>query len=110
VAKLADQAGRSWELIDKLKFVSENELYQDHLYRATTILRNSNSYKKKKFQYLIDSWGAGLTVEHGAVLSGEAFQKSASSYYYLKKSNLSQRQNEDGKRYGEWGHLVPSIG
>lgn len=44
-------------LLDRLKFVTENEFQKLSYTEAIDILKNSTPNKKKKFQYLIDSWG-----------------------------------------------------
>ncbi|MEQ8425971.1 MAG: asparagine--tRNA ligase, partial [Cyclobacteriaceae bacterium] len=51
-------------LIDRIKFVIENDFQRLTYTEAIDILRNSNPNKKKKFQYLIDQWGADLQSEH----------------------------------------------
>lgn len=44
-------------LLDRLKFVIENEFQKLTYTEAIDILKNSTPNKKKKFQYLIDQWG-----------------------------------------------------
>ena len=51
-------------LIDKLKFITDNEFVRLTYTEAIDILRNSKPNKKKKFEYLIEGWGADLQSEH----------------------------------------------
>ena len=51
-------------LLEKLKFVIENDFVRLTYTEAIDILRNSNPYKKKKFSYLIEEWGTDLQSEH----------------------------------------------
>ena len=60
--KKADE--RSMELIEKLRFVLENDFVRLTYTEAIDILRNSKPNKKKKFQYVIEGWGADLQSEH----------------------------------------------
>jgi asparaginyl-tRNA synthetase len=59
-------------LLDRLKFVTENEFQKLSYTEAIDILKNSNPNKKKKFQYLIDSWGVDLQSEHERYLVEKA--------------------------------------
>jgi asparaginyl-tRNA synthetase len=59
--KKADQRSEMG-LLERLRFVVENEFQRLTYTEAIEILRNSNHNKKKKFQYLIESWGVDLTV------------------------------------------------
>mgnify|MGYP003348120386 CR=1 FL=1 len=51
-------------LIEKLEFVLANDFARISYTEAIDILLNSNHYKKKKFQYIIDKWGIDLQSEH----------------------------------------------
>ena len=62
-AKPQDQRSEL-SLIDRLRFVTENEFQKLSYTDAIEVLRNSNPNKKKKFQYLIDQWGVDLQSEH----------------------------------------------
>ena len=55
-------------LIDKLKFVTENNFMRVSYTEAIEILRNSKPNKKKKFKFPINEWGADLQSEHDRFL------------------------------------------
>jgi asparaginyl-tRNA synthetase len=50
-------------LIEKLEFVLNNEFVRITYTEAIDILKNSKHNKNKKFQYLIEGWGADLQSE-----------------------------------------------
>jgi asparaginyl-tRNA synthetase len=109
-AKPADQRAELG-LIDKLKFVSENDFIRITYTEAIDILRNSNPNKKKKFQYLIDSWGADLQSEHERFLVEKHFKKPVILTDYPKEiKSFYMRQNEDGKTVAAMDILFPGIG
>lgn len=85
-------------LIEKLKFVVENDFVRLSYTEAFDILRNSNPNKKKKFQYLIEAWGADLQSEHERYLVEKHFKKPVILTDYPKDIKaFYMRQNEDGK-------------
>ena len=51
-------------LIEKLKFVTDNNFKRVSYTEAIDILRNCKPNKKKKFKFLIDQWGTDLHSEH----------------------------------------------
>jgi asparaginyl-tRNA synthetase len=61
-------------LQDKLKFVLENDFKRVSYTEAIDILRDSTRIKKKKFQYLINEWGADLQSEHERFLVEKHFK------------------------------------
>jgi asparaginyl-tRNA synthetase len=98
-------------LIDRLKFVIENEFQKLTYTEAIDILRNSNPNKKKKFQYLIDQWGVDLQSEHERYLVEKHFKKPVILYNYPKEIKaFYMRQNEDGKTVAAMDVLFPGIG
>jgi len=98
-------------LIEKLKFVVENDFVRLTYTEAIDILRNSNPNKKKKFQYLIDSWGADLQSEHERYLVEKHFKKPVILTDYPKDIKaFYMRQNEDGKTVAAMDILFPGIG
>jgi asparaginyl-tRNA synthetase len=108
--KPADQRSEL-SLIEKLKFVSENDFVRITYTEAIDILRNSNPNKKKKFQYLIDSWGADLQSEHERFLVEKHFKKPVILTDYPKEiKSFYMRQNEDGKTVAAMDILFPGIG
>ena len=62
-------------LIDRLKFVVENDFQRLSYTEAIDILKNSNPNKKKKFQYVIENWGTDLQSEHERFLVEKHFKK-----------------------------------
>lgn len=98
-------------LIDRLKFIVENDFQRLSYTEAIDILRNSNPNKKKKFQYLIDQWGADLQSEHERFLVEKHFKRPVILYNYPKEiKSFYMRQNDDGKTVGAMDVLFPGIG
>jgi asparaginyl-tRNA synthetase len=98
-------------LIDRLKFVSENEFQHLSYTEAIEILKNSTPNKKKKFQYLIDEWGVDLQSEHERFLVEKHFKKPVILYNYPAGIKaFYMRQNEDGKTVAAMDVLFPGIG
>src|SRR6185312_10638926 len=78
---------------------------------AIEILRESNHNKKKKFQYIIDGWGADLQSEHERYLVEKHFKKPVILTDYPKEiKSFYMRQNEDGKTVAAMDILFPGIG
>lgn len=98
-------------LIDRLKFVTENEFQRLTYTEAIDILRNSNPNKKKKFQYLVEQWGVDLQSEHERYLVEKHFKKPVILYNYPKEIKaFYMRQNEDDKTVAAMDVLFPGIG
>lgn len=98
-------------LIEKLQFVLENDFERVSYTEAINILRNSNPNKKKKFQYIIEGWGADLQSEHERFLVEKHFKKPVILYDYPKEIKaFYMRQNEDGKTVRAMDILFPGIG
>jgi asparaginyl-tRNA synthetase len=98
-------------LIDRLKFVSENDFQRLSYTEAIDILKNSNPNKKKKFQYIIDQWGVDLQSEHERYLVEKHFKKPVILYNYPAEIKaFYMRQNEDGKTVAAMDVLFPGIG
>ncbi len=98
-------------LIERLKFVVENDFERITYTEAIDILRNSKPNKKKKFSYLIEEWGADLQSEHERFLVEKHFKKPVILYNYPKEiKSFYMRQNEDGKTVGAMDILFPGIG
>lgn len=98
-------------LIDRLKFVVENDFQRLTYTEAIDILRESNPNKKKKFQYLVDKWGVDLQSEHERYLVEKHFKKPVILYNYPKDIKaFYMRQNEDGKTVAAMDVLFPGIG
>ena len=98
-------------LLEKLKFVVENDFERMTYTEAISILRESNHNKKKKFQYLIDEWGADLQSEHERYLVEKHFKKPVILTDYPKDiKSFYMRQNDDGKTVAAMDILAPGIG
>ncbi|RZT97578.1 asparaginyl-tRNA synthetase [Ancylomarina subtilis] len=107
--KKADE--KSMELIEKLRFVLENDFVRLTYTEAIDILRNSKPNKKKKFQYLIEGWGADLQSEHERYLVEKKFEKPVILTDYPKDIKaFYMKQNDDGKTVGAMDILFPGIG
>ena len=98
-------------LIDRLKFIVDNEFQRLTYTEAIDILKNSNPNKKKKFQYLIEEWGVDLQSEHERFLVEKHFKKPVILYNYPAAIKaFYMRQNEDGKTVSAMDVLFPGIG
>lgn len=98
-------------LLDRIRFIIENDFQRLTYTEAIDILRNSNPNKKKKFQYMIDQWGADLQSEHERFLVEKHFKKPVILYNYPKEiKSFYMRQNDDGKTVGAMDVLFPGIG
>lgn len=98
-------------LIEKLKFITDNNFKRVTYTEAIEILRNSNPNKKKKFQYLIDEWGADLQSEHERYLVEKHFKCPVILFDYPAKIKaFYMRLNEDGKTVRAMDILFPGIG
>jgi asparaginyl-tRNA synthetase len=98
-------------LIEKLKFVAENDFERITYTEAYDILRNSKPNKKKKFQYLIEEWGADFQSEHERYLVEKKFKKPVIITDYPKDIKaFYMRMNDDGKTVRAMDVLFPGIG
>ncbi len=78
---------------------------------AIRILMNSKPNKKKKFQYVIEEWGADLQSEHERYLVEKHFKKPVILIDYPKDIKaFYMRSNEDGKTVAAMDILFPGIG
>lgn len=102
---------KSMELIEKIKFVIENDFIRISYTEAIDILRNSNHNKKKKFNYIIEAWGADLQSEHERYLVEKHFKKPVILTDYPKEIKaFYMRLNEDNKTVRAMDILFPGIG
>ena len=98
-------------LIEKLKFVVDNNFKRVTYTEAIDILRNSKPNKKKKFQFPIHEWGADLQSEHERFLVEKHFKCPVILFDY--PANIKafyMRLNEDGKTVRAMDVLFPGIG
>lgn len=110
--KSKPQAERSdMPLLEKLKFVAENNFKRVSYTEAIDILKNSKPNKKKKFQYPIDEWGTDLQSEHERYLVEKHFKCPVILFDYPAKIKaFYMRLNEDGKTVRAMDILFPGIG
>ena len=110
--KMKPQNERSaMRLIDKLHFVTDNNFKRVSYTEAIDILRNSKPNKKKKFNYLINEWGADLQSEHERFLVEKHFKCPVILFDY--PANIKafyMRLNEDGNTVRAMDILFPGIG
>lgn len=110
--KTLPQVERSpMNLLDKIKFVVENNFKRVSYTEAIDILRNSKPNKKKKFKYIIEEWGADLQSEHERYLVEKHFKCPVILFDY--PANIKafyMRLNEDGKTVRAMDILFPGIG
>jgi asparaginyl-tRNA synthetase len=98
-------------LLEKLTFVVNNDFERLTYTEAIDILKNSNPNKKKKFDYIIESWGADLQSEHERYLVEKHFGKPVILTDYPKEIKaFYMRQNDDGKTVRAMDILFPGIG
>src|SRR5690606_40599429 len=75
------------------------------------ILKNSKTNKKKKFNYIIEQWGADLQSEHERYLVEKHFKAPVILFDYPADIKaFYMRQNEDGKTVRAMDILFPGIG
>jgi asparaginyl-tRNA synthetase len=98
-------------LIEKLRFVVDNEFKRVSYTEAIEVLRNSKANKKKRFQYTVDQWGIDLQSEHERYLVEKHFNAPVILYNY--PANIKafyMRLNDDEKTVRAMDVLFPGIG
>lgn len=110
--KSKPEAERSqMDLTTKLKFVIDNKFERLTYGEAIEILKNSTPNKKKKFQYLVEGWGADLQSEHERYLVEKHFKKPVILTNYPKEiKSFYMRLDDDGKTVSAMDILFPAIG
>ena len=110
--KVKPQAERSeMTLLEKFNFVLDNNFKRVSYTEAIDILRNCKPNKNKKFNYIIEEWGADLQSEHERYLVEKHFKCPVILYDY--PANIKafyMRLNEDGKTVRAMDILFPGIG
>jgi asparaginyl-tRNA synthetase len=97
-------------LIEKLRFVAENQFERLTYTEAVEILVNSKPNKKGQFQYPV-SWGTDLQSEHERYLVEKHFKKPVILTNYPKAIKaFYMKQDEDGKTVRAMDVLFPGIG
>ncbi len=98
-------------LIERLQFVLDHDFERVTYTEAINILKNSKPNKKKKFQFVIEEWGADLQSEHERYLVEKHFKKPVILFDYPKDvKSFYMRQNDDGKTVAAMDVLFPGIG
>lgn len=98
-------------LIEKLQFCVDNDFERLTYTEAIRILLNSKPNKKKKFQFVIEDWGADLQSEHERYLVEKHFKKPVILIDYPKEIKaFYMRMNEDNKTVRAMDILFPGIG
>jgi len=110
--KLKPKAERSdMNLLEKLNFVLDNNFKRVSYTEAIEILKNSKPNKKKKFNYIIEEWGADLQSEHERFLVEKHFKSPVILFDYPADIKaFYMRMNEDGKTVRAMDILFPGIG
>jgi len=102
---------RSMELIEKLRFVADNDFVRLTYTEAIDILKNSKQNKKGKFQYPITGYGADLQSEHERFLVEQEFKKPVILTNYPKEIKaFYMRLDDNGQTVSAMDVLFPQIG
>ncbi len=98
-------------LIEKLRFVVDNNFKRVSYTEAIDILKNSKPNKKKKFQFPVNEWGVDLQSEHERFLVEKHFKCPVILFDYPAKIKaFYMRLNEDKKTVRAMDVLFPQIG
>ena len=98
-------------LIERLKFVVDNDFKRIKYSDAFEILKSCKPNKKKKFKYLIDQWGVDFQSEHERYLVEKHFKRPVVVYDYPAKIKaFYMRMNDDNKTVRAMDILFPGIG
>jgi asparaginyl-tRNA synthetase len=98
-------------LVEKLRFVVDNDFKRITYTEAINILKNSKPNKKKKFKFIIEEWGADLQSEHERFLVEKHFKCPVILFDYPAKIKaFYMRLNEDGTTVRAMDILFPGIG
>jgi asparaginyl-tRNA synthetase len=85
-------------LIEKLRFVVDNDFKRLSYTEAIQVLLNSNHHKKGKFQYNEIQWGMDLQSEHERYLVEKEFKQPVILFNYpknIKSFYMKQNVNEE---------------
>lgn len=102
---------RSMELIEKMKFVLNQNFERLSYGEAIEILKNSKPNKKGQFKYPIDGYGVDLQSEHERFLVEKHFKKPVILTDYPKEIKaFYMKLSEDKKTVRAMDVLFPQIG
>ena len=94
------------ELLQRLRFVTEQEFVRMDYTEAVNVLRESG----KKFEFPVE-WGSDLQAEHERYLVEEVYEKPVILTNYPRDIKaFYMKQNEDGKTVRAMDVLFPRIG
>ena len=102
-------------LLEKLSFVLDNNFKRVSYTEAIDILKDSTPNKKKKFQYIINEWGADLQSEHERFLVEKHFKCPVILFDYPAKIKAFYMRLNDNTEPGKetvraMDILFPGIG
>lgn len=107
--KKADE--RSMELIEKLRFVVDNDFVRLTYTEAIEVLKDSKPNKKGQFKYPIEGYGVDLQSEHERYLVEKHYKKPVILTDYPKEIKaFYMKLNEDNKTVRAMDVLFPQIG
>ena len=103
-------------LLEKLRFVTENQFERLTYTEAIAILKNSTPNKKGKFQYPVEGWGTDLQSEHERYLVEKHFKKpviltnypAAIKAFYMRQDEPAE--GVPGPTVSAMDILFPGIG
>ena len=99
------------KLIEKLKFVVDNNFERVNYSKAFEILKNCSKNKKKKFKFLVKDWGMDFQSEHERYLVEKHFNRPVVIFDYPSKSKaFYMRLNDDKITVAAMDVLFPGIG
>jgi len=97
-------------LIDRLKFVIDNDFQRLTYTEAIEVLHNSKPYKKNKFEFPVE-WGGDLQSEHERFLVEKEYKRPVIlTDYPATIKAFYMRSNDDGKTVAAMDILFPGIG
>ena len=98
-------------LVERIKFVINNNFKRVTYSDAFEILRNSKPNKKGKFKYPVKEWGIDFQSEHERFLVEKYFKSPVIVYDYPAKIKaFYMRLNDDAKTVRAMDILFPGIG
>ena len=98
-------------LLDRLQFCLDHDFARITYTEAIDILMKSKPNKKKKFNFVIEQWGADLQSEHERYLVEKHFGKPVILYNYPKDiKSFYMKVNDDQKTVRAMDILFPGIG
>ncbi len=105
------EADRAMELIEKLKFVLEDDFARITYTEAIQILENSKPNKKNQFNYPVKGFGTDLQSEHERYLVEKHFKKPVILTDYPKEIKaFYMKLNDDNNTVRAMDVLFPQIG